>query len=542
VCGSVSAVADELIRHWRLHTGVDSLTCTVCYISFADVLFLQAHWKATHMGGVCSDSGVVLRSEPEFLPQLVCEACGFAFVQFSALEQHVMSTHIPITYHKGSVSWRSGNSEGSLCSVNNMQQNNVISSKSSQDILLLKNHSLTKQFTVLKSNIIESGGHDHSVAEMGSNVAEHSMIRLPAAVMNNVTETGDESGDVERDRDCPSSVDRKTDSVSGQNGKLFKCKVCGSNSYDMNELLKHWRIHIGANSLTCTICKKTFSDLPFLQAHWRRSHMQGNPDPTSLSRNYLLHSESSFICETCGYAFPDFPVLEQHLLSTHVVAGSTHVPLKSRNYTDNTQTVSHMHKQNVTIDKTKSLDLITLKIQVMNHCKKKDSVKQSETKGRKESRDIAVMEENTKKVVNKYSDLGSKRTKNPDGCLVCGETSDDIIKHLVTHTGVLSLECCLCGKDFVDVPFLQAHWRATHMNGEVRHTNNCIYVGNYKENVSCKQNLLCETCGCYVPQFSALEKHIILTHTVIQPPYECKCDDVFSSEDELKRHILTCSW
>jgi hypothetical protein len=53
---------------------------------------------------------------------------------------------------------------------------------------------------------------------------------------------------------------------------------------------------------------------------------------------------------------------------------------------------------------------------------------------------------------------------------------------------------------------------------------------------------LCETCGCYMSQFSALEKHIILTHTVVRPPYECKCDNVFPSEAELKRHILTCSW
>lgn len=546
MCGSVSAVAEELIKHWRLHTGVDSLTCTVCCVSFTDVLFLQAHWKATHMGGVCSDSGVALRNEPEFLPQLVCEACGFAFVQFSSLEQHVMSTHVPVTHHREGVFWRSSNSAGSLYSVTNTQQNNIVSSKSPQDSPVLNNHSLTKQFTLLKSNSVGSGGHGHSVAElvsnvMETNVTEHFMARHPATVVNNVTEVDDES-EVETEEDLPSSTDsRKVECVSGQNGKVFKCKVCESNTGDVNDLIKHWRIHIGANSMTCTVCKKTFSDLPFLQAHWRRSHMQGNPVPVSVSRSNLLHSESSFICDACGYAFPDFAVLEQHLLSTHV-GGSTHVPLKSRNYVDNTHTISHVQKQSMMINKAKSLDLITLKIQVMNHCKKKSTEKEPETKEHKESQDNVVMEESTKKINNKYNGSGSRRIKNPDWCLVCGETADDIIKHLVTHTGVLSLECCLCGKDFVDIPFLQAHWRATHMNGDVCYTNNCIYVGNYKENVSCKQKLLCETCGCYVPQLSALEKHIILTHTVIKPPYECKCDDVFSSQDELKTHILTCSW
>ncbi|KDR17946.1 hypothetical protein L798_08161 [Zootermopsis nevadensis] len=544
VCGSVSAVVDELVKHWRLHTGVDSLTCTVCSVSFTDVLFLQAHWKATHMGGICSDSGVVLRNEPEFLPQLVCEACGFAFVQFSSLEQHVMSTHV-LTCPRDGI-FRSINTVGSLYSVTNTQQNNIISSRSVQDSPVLNNHSLTKQFTGLKNNLVGSGGDGHSVADfinnvMETNVSEHFMARNSASVVNNVTETGDES-EVERE-DLPSSMDNtKSESISDQNGKVLTCKVCESNSGDVNDLIKHWRIHIGANSMTCTICKKTFSDLPFLQAHWRRSHMQGNPVPVSVSKNYLLHSESSFICDACGYAFPDFAVLEQHLLSTHVFGGLTHVPLKSRNCADNRKTTSQVRNQNVMINKTKSLDLITLKIQVMNHCKKKGTEKKPETEGHKESQDILVMEESKKKVNNKYSDSGSKRTKNPDWCLVCGETSNDMIKHLVTHTGVLSLECCLCGKDFVDIPFLQAHWRATHMNGDTCYTNNCIYVGNYKENVSCKQKLLCETCGCYVPQISALEKHIILTHTVIKPPYECKCDDVFSSQDELKSHILTCSW
>jgi hypothetical protein len=518
--------------------------CTLCCASFTDVLFLQAHWKATHMGGVCSDAGVVFRNEPEYLPQLVCEACGFAFVQFSALEQHVMSTHCNVnTRHREGVFWRSSNSAGSLYSVTNTQQNNVVSSKSPQDS---PDHCVNKQFTVLKSNLTGSGGNGPSVTELvngvtESNVSEHFMTRHPEAVMNNAIETDDES-EVETEEDLPSSLDNTRDeSISGQNGKLFKCKLCENNSCDVNDLMKHWRIHIGANSMTCTICKKTFSDLPFLQAHWRRSHIQGTP-VSSVSRNHLLHSESSFICDACGFAFPDFAALEQHLLSTHVAGSSTHVPLKSRNYADDTQTVSHVYKQNVMMDKTKSLDLITLKIQVMNHFKKKDTEKQPDSKGNKESQDFTVMEEDTKKVNTKYSDVGSKRAKNPDWCLVCGETSGDMIKHLVTHTGVLSLECCFCGKDFVDIPFLQAHWRAMHMNGEVCHINNCIYVGSYKENVSYKQKFLCETCGCYVPKLSALEKHIILTHTVIKPPYECKCDDVFSSQDELKTHILTCSW
>lgn len=544
VCGSVSAVADELIKHWRLHTGVESLTCTVCYVSFTDVLFLQAHWKATHMGGVCCDSGVVLRNEPQFVSNLVCEACGFAFAQFSALEQHVMSTHIPIT-HRENVSWKSGNSVGSGYSVNNTQQNSITNSKSPQGTPVVNNNSVTKHFTILKSDITGSSGHNESVIELernvlGSSIAENSMITHQASVANNVAETDDELGEEKIQEGHPSSLDSgKVESGSGQNGKIFKCKVCGCNTYDVNELMKHWRIHIGANTIMCTICKKTFSDLPFLQAHWKRSHMQGNPVPNSVSSSHSLHSDSLFACDACGYAFPDFPLLEQHLLSTHVTAGSTHVPLKNWNCGDSTQAV---HKQNMTTDKNKSLDLITLRIQVMNHCKKKDTEKQPGTKENEEGLDIEEMEETVKKINSKYNDSGSKRTKNPDWCLVCGETSDDMIKHLVTHTGVLSLECCLCGKDFVDIPFLQAHWRATHMNGEVCHINNCIYVGNHKENVSCKEKLLCETCGCYVPQFSALEKHIILTHTVVKPPYECKCDDVFASEDELKRHILTCSW
>jgi hypothetical protein len=527
VCGNVSTVADELIRHWRLHTGVDSLTCTVCFASFTDVLFLQAHWKATHRGGACSDSGVVLRNEPEFSSQLICEACGFSFVQFSALEQHVMSTHVP--RHRESVPWSSRNSIGLLYGVTSSTQNNTANSKSPQDIPVVNNHSVAKQFTELKSN----DGRDHSVIELENNVTEHSIVQHSATVANNVTESDEDAG-VETEGDS-----RKVESLSCQNGKLFKCKVCGSNMYDVNELMKHWRIHIGANSMTCTICKKTFSDLPFLQAHWKRSHLQGNPVSASVSKNNLLQSEP-LVCEACGYAFPDLSVLEQHLLSTHVTAGSSHVPLKNMNYADNTQTLSHAHKQNATTVQTKSLDRITHRIQVMNYSKQKDVEKQTEPKGCKESRDIAAMEESAKKV-NNLIELGSKRNKNHDWCLVCGETSDDMIKHLVTHTGVLSLECCLCGKDFVDIPFLQAHWRATHMNGEVCHTNNRIYVGNYKENVSYKEKL-CETCGCYMPQFSALEKHIILTHTVVRPPYECKCDDVFPSEAELKRHILTCSW
>ena len=544
VCGSVSAVADELVKHWRLHTGVESLTCTVCYVSFTDVLFLQAHWKATHMGGVCCDSGVVLRNEPEFVSHLVCEACGFAFAQFSSLEQHVMSTHIPIT-HRENVSWKSGNSVGLVYNINNTQQTSVTNSKSPQGSPVVNNHSVTKQFSILKSDITGSSDHDQSVIELednvlGSSIAEHSMIRHQPSVANNVAESDDELGEEKIQEGHPlSSEGGKAESVSGQNGKIFKCKVCGCNTYDVNELVKHWRIHIGANTITCTICKKTYSDLPFLQAHWKRSHIQGNPVPDSVSSDHSSHSDSSFMCDACGYAFPDFLLLEQHLLSTHVTAGSTHVPLKNWNCADSTQSV---HKPNMTTDKNKSLDLITLRIQVMNHCKKKDAEKQPEANENKEGQNIEEMEETVKKISNKYNNSGSKRTKNPDWCLVCGETSDDMIKHLVTHTGVLSLECCLCGKDFVDIPFLQAHWRATHMNGEVCHINNCIYVGNHKENVSCKEKLLCETCGCYVPQFSALEKHIILTHTVVKPPYECKCDDVFASEDELKRHILTCSW
>jgi ribosomal protein L37E len=485
------------------------------------------------MGGASSDSGVVLRNEPEFLSQFICEACGFSFVQFSALEQHVMSTHIP--RHRESVPWSSRNNIGMFYGVTNSPQNNTVNSKSPQDIPVVSNHSVAKQFTVLKSN----DSRDQLDIELEtnileSNIAEHSIMRHSIRMAENVTESDEDAG-MATER----GERRKVESLSGQNGKLLKCKVCGSNSYDVNELMKHWRIHIGTNSMTCTICKKTFSDLPFLQAHWKRSHLQGNPVLSSADENHLLQAES-LVCEACGYAFPDLSRLEQHLLSTHVTASSSHAPLKNMNYADNTQTASYAHKQNATIEETKSVDRISCRIQVMNHSKQKDKGKPPDTKVCRESQDTAETEEDSKKL-NNLIDLGSKRNKSHDWCLVCGETSDDMIKHLVTHTGVLSLECCLCGKDFVDIPFLQAHWRATHMNGEDCHTNNRIYVGNYKENVSYKEKL-CETCGCYMPQFSALEKHIILTHTVVRPPYECKCDDVFPSEAELKRHILTCSW
>ncbi|XP_069704051.1 uncharacterized protein [Periplaneta americana] len=529
VCGNMVTVADELVKHWRQHNGVDSLTCTACYVSFTDVLFLQAHWKAIHMGGVCSDSGVVLRNDQKIAPQLVCEACGFAFSQFTSLEQHVMSTHVN---HRDSVSWRSSNMGDALYGIGNT--NNVISNKNPQSVPIMNNHALTKQ-TTLQNSIVRSDDQDHSIIQLENSM--HSMIKQSTVV--NATESDDEMSDdgsrhgmnietlesssgmqtntMKSEADDVEEDSSLADSEN-QNGKLLKCNICGSKSYGVNELMKHWRIHIGANSMTCTLCKKTFSDLPFLQAHWRRSHMQGNSVPNSVSRSHLLQNEPSYLCETCGYAFSDLLLLEQHLISTHVVPGSTDGPPMRT-------LVETRHKQLGSVNKIRSFNCASPKIQLLDQGTKEASDKQKEVS-----------------VKTKCVSLGVKRTKNRDGCLVCGETSQDMIKHLVTHTGVLSLQCCLCGKDFVDVPFLQAHWRATHMNGEVRHTNNGIYVGSYKENISGKEKLLCETCGCYVPKFSALEKHIILAHTVIRPPYECKCDDVFASEDELKTHISTCNW
>ncbi|PSN56453.1 hypothetical protein C0J52_08362 [Blattella germanica] len=533
ICGTIMPMVNDMIKHWRIHNGVESLTCTSCYVSFTDVLFLQAHWKAIHMGGICTDPGVILRSDQKVSSDFTCEACGFAFSQFASLEQHVISTHVNNTQQqRDNVSWK-----GTMYGIDNTQQNHVINNKSLQNIPLTSDHSMTNA-------LMGTSGQEQSMIEH-QNVLDEGIMGNKLGSISETEEALDSKVKIEvvdnriEDKMSPSS----DDSSSSETEKPFKCKVCDSFASSLEEILEHWRIHIGADTSTCSMCKKTFSDLPFLQAHWRRSHMNAFQISSLVTRNSLLPDDSSSLtCDACGYAFPDFPELEQHMMSSHVFSGHPQVPLRSRNSADNIQKFSLTQLQNVSTSRT-----ISNKSEIMNHCKKKDApselvrkVVNDKIEIKKKDEQSDAKREEMRRKVNRSAFI--KSTVSSDGCLVCGEIPSDMIKHLVTHTGLSTLECCLCGKDFVDVPFLQAHWRATHMNGEVRHTNHGIYVGNYKENVSYTGKFLCETCGCYVPQFSALEKHIVLTHTIIEPPYVCKCGHRFSSEDELKRHISTCSW
>ncbi|KAJ9595064.1 hypothetical protein L9F63_013629 [Diploptera punctata] len=494
VCGSMLVLANDMIKHWRIHNGVDSLTCTACYVSFTDVLFLQAHWKAIHMGGICTDPGVILRPDDKVISELVCEVCGFIFSQFNSLEQHMFTAHINIQQWKY---------------VASTQHNH----KALQNIPGTNDHSMTNS-TVLENNSVGTR-QDTSIMEHQNildesmmenkmdNIVESDVVLLEPKVKIEIFENSDDKSDNSSD----------VSGSSNEQDKPFKCRVCDISSSSLEELLEHWKIHIGADTMTCSMCKKTFTDLPFLQAHWRRSHMNAFQISSLVTRNSLLPDDSSSLpCDACGYAFPDFSELEQHMISSHVFSGPPQVPLRTREFCRQYTETSGDVKRGI-CDRTE--------------VKKSDEI------------NISKREEIRRKV---NSSNFVKKTVSSDGCLVCGEIPNDMIKHLLTHTGLSSLECCLCGKDFVDVPFLQAHWRATHMNGEVRHTNHGIYVGNYKENVSYTGKFLCETCGCYVPQFSALEKHIVLTHTIIEPPYICKCGHRFSSEEELKRHISTCSW
>ena len=521
ICGLMMVTATDMAKHWRVHNGVDSLTCTACYVSFTDVLFLQAHWKAIHMGEMCTDPGVIIRPDEKVSPELVCEACGFVFSQFSFLEQHMMTAHINVQQWKY---------------VDNTQQNHH---ENLQNIPVTNDHSMTKHAAVLDNTSLGTC-QDQSIMEH-QNMLDESMIENK---IDNITESDavllEPKVKIEIFENSPDkSSNSSEDSIcSSEEGKPFKCRVCDIASSSLEELLEHWKIHIGADTMTCSMCRKTFTDLPFLQAHWRRSHMNAFQISSLVTRNSLLPDDPlSFLCDACGYAFPDFSELEQHMMSSHVSSGPPQVPLRTRNSADNIQKFSLTPLQNISSSNIKN--------DIINLYKKKETsgdVKRvvcDRTEAKKEEQYLNKREEMRRKV-NRSNFV--KKTVSSDGCLVCGEIPSDMIKHLVSHTGLSSLECCLCGKDFVDVPFLQAHWRATHMNGEVRHTNHGIYVGNYKENVSYTGKFLCETCGCYVPQFSALEKHIVLTHTIIEPPYICKCGHRFSSEEELKRHISTCSW
>uniref|UniRef100_A0A4W3ITZ6 PR/SET domain 15 n=1 Tax=Callorhinchus milii TaxID=7868 RepID=A0A4W3ITZ6_CALMI len=312
--------------------------------------------------------------------------------------------------------------------------------------------------------------------------------------------------------------------------KTFQCDMCFRFFSTNSNLSKHKKKH-GDKKFSCDTCGKMFYRKDVMLDHQRRhsegvkrvkkeeSEMNGvvkyKKEPSgcpvcgkifscrsNMNKHLLTHGDKKYTCEICGRKFYRVDVLRDH----------THVHFKDIPLMNEQQREQFISKLGITAEETEDTsDGAGEPIPHKYSCKKCQVMTVSS--GRilwvlQPVRSVCLSAEAN------FSPFCSSRYIHP--CDICGRifnSTGNLERHKIIHTGVKSHTCEQCGKSFARRDMLKEHMRV--------HDN----VRDY----------LCAECGKGMKTKHALRHHMKL-HKGIKE-YECKeCHRKFAQKVNMLKH------
>ncbi|XP_065925024.1 zinc finger protein 718-like isoform X1 [Magallana gigas] len=250
----------------------------------------------------------------------------------------------------------------------------------------------------------------------------------------------------------------------------FACKKCNYTSKFKHGLKRHMKLHMSDRPFVCEICGKGFKLAQYLSEH-KRTHSKERPyscdffpfackkcNYTSkfkhvLKRHMKLHmSDRPFVCEICGKGFKLAQYLSEHK-RTHS---------KERPYS--CEQCGRCFSQFSTLQKHKTIHQgLMERIQYKCYtCGKSFSMATSLRRHLK-------IHENLERKVRMFQNIKEKKLNfnstvdDHQGEFECGECGrkflrkDDVMKHMLKHTGESMYTCEVCGKGSGSKQALQKH-------------------------------------------------------------------------------------
>ncbi|XP_078089136.1 PR domain zinc finger protein 15 isoform X3 [Mustelus asterias] len=308
--------------------------------------------------------------------------------------------------------------------------------------------------------------------------------------------------------------------------KKFSCETCGKMFYRKDVMLDHQRRHTEGGKRAkkdesetngmvkykkepsgCPVCGKVFSC---------RSNM---------NKHLLTHGDKKYTCEICGRKFYRVDVLRDH----------THVHFKDIPLMNEQQREQFISKLGIMVEETEEMsDGVSEPIPHKYSCKKCQATFAKGSQYLKHLMEIHKEKGYGCTICNRrfalkatyHAHMVIHREELPDSdpnvqkyihpCDICGRifnSTGNLERHKIIHTGVKSHTCEQCGKSFARRDMLKEHMRV--------HDN----VRDY----------LCAECGKGMKTKHALRHHMKL-HKGIKE-YECKeCHRKFAQKVNMLKH------
>ena len=433
VCGEQFTESGALNRHVRQHTGSHPFKCTTCGRCFTEASTLRkhigVHRKDKHLCACCGKvymSVFSLRAHLKIHTEqvCVCKSCGLGFTSWAALKSHTQEAHFP--GRKGIVAQAmESKSPVSQAMESKSPVSQAMESKSPVS-QAMESKSPVSQAMESKSPVsqaMESKSPVSQDIESKSPVAHVVQGKSPLA---HITESKSPEA---RDVDSTSPAAHVTEGKSPL--------ACSRESIESpTSQIPPEEVNHKVPSLSCSMCKESFSDEPLLMTHMKEhveseeKKKENNSSTLSTICEKQLATQHTLevhmdryqrdVCPSCGEGFPSQVALEEHLYTAHTNYTSSSSPrcsLCNQEFSHSSDLRHHL-KTHISEDNKSPEDVGSLGEQLSYTC----SV----------CRQVFGAEEQLKTHLNEHL-----RERN-HLCATCGKgflTAGQLKIHTRTHTG-----------------------------------------------------------------------------------------------------------
>nr|XP_034320291.1 zinc finger protein 569 isoform X1 [Crassostrea gigas] len=278
----------------------------------------------------------------------------------------------------------------------------------------------------------------------------------------------------------------------------FACGKCNYTSKLKHQLKRHMKLQMSDRPFVCEICKRAFKLVRYLSNHM------------------LTHSkERPYSCEQCGRCFTQSSTLQRHIKRIHQglmerIQYKCYTCGKSFSMATSLRRHSKMHEN------------LERKVRIIKNIKKK------------------------KLTFNSTVDDHQREFE----CGECGRKflrKEDVVKHMLTHTGESVYTCEVCGKGYGNKQALQKHINI-HTGDDIEvdvsgSSSSSFFIASslhsgIHENLTVndhQRKFECGVCGCKFLKKNDVMRHM-MTHTAGSINNNV-CGKGYNSKKALQKHI-----